>query len=105
MLESFWVRLDKVRMPNAQVDARILPGNRISLSTKKVDKMTIYIDEKLLNVKRPITIEANGSQVFSGKVQLSGVTLVESWWEREDQDLIYRGKVEVDLTKTQAKKR
>ncbi len=105
MLESFWVRLDKVRMPNAQVDARILPGNRISLSTKKVDKMTIYIDEKLLNVKRPITIEANGSQVFSGKVQLSGVTLVESWWEREDQDLIYRGKVEIDLTKTKAKKR
>lgn len=98
MNQSFWIRIDKARYPNAQVDARIQQGNRIKIETNAVETLTVFIEEKHLNVKKPITITVNGKRAFRGIVPINGATVVESWLTREDRHLVYRGKVEIKLS-------
>ncbi|MFT7617082.1 MAG: putative esterase [Planctomycetota bacterium] len=107
MMQSFWLRLDQARFPNAEVDAQILPGNRIKIECRSVDVLTVFIDEKHLNVKKPIKITVNGMEAFAGVVPINGATVIESWLSREDRNLVYRGKVQIKLAdlKKAAKKK
>ncbi len=97
MLQSFWIRMDQAELPNAQVDAWIVKGNMIRVKTKRVQKMTVFIDESLLEINKPISIEVNGILLFRGMVKPRRSTMIESWLSREDSELLYRAQVALDL--------
>lgn len=70
-------------------------------SYKPADKgvVTIYLNDKLVDLTRPVTVTANGKTVFKGKVKLLYENLVNSCAEFFDPDRIYPAAIKVDFSK------
>lgn len=61
--------------------------------------VTIYLNDKLVDLSRPVTVTANGKTVFKGKVKLRYENLVNSCAEFFDPARIYPAAVKVDFSK------
>lgn len=59
--------------------------------------VTVYLNEKLVNLDKPVTLTVNGKKVFSGKVKLTLDNLVESCAEFFDPQRLYPAKITVNL--------
>ncbi len=56
---------------------------------------TLYLDETLVNLKRPVTVRVNGREVFKGRVRLSRSNLLESLATFADPQRIFPAAVTV----------
>lgn len=93
---SYWLRIDELADKNAEVTAEI-KGNAIEVKSTGAKKLTLFLDEKHIDLSKPVKVTVNGKQAFSGKVEPSVDVVLESWKLREDRELLYRAKVEVDV--------
>ena len=50
----------RVKKQLARVDAEVLPNNVLSIKTRKVAKLTVFLHDKLVDMSKPITIRVNG---------------------------------------------
>ncbi|HZU98074.1 MAG TPA: alpha/beta hydrolase-fold protein [Planctomycetota bacterium] len=63
-----------------------------------VSDLDVYLDDRLLDFKKKITIEVPGMDpVTVEKVELDNETILESWRSREDPKLVYGARVHVAL--------
>jgi pimeloyl-ACP methyl ester carboxylesterase len=75
---AFWVRILEYRQwgrpgfVEARVDA---DANRIDLTTENVAQISIALSDQLLDLKRPVTVVADGNEVFSGSTKGSALSL------------------------------
>ena len=62
---AYWIRLDS--RPDAttgsSVDGRLGGGNRVTLKTKNVDQLTLRLDSRQVNPRRPMTARVDGTTV------------------------------------------
>ena len=65
--------------------------------------ITIYLNEELFDLKKPITILLNGKKIFKGKVKPSLDTMVESCALYYDPERIFPAAIEVDIANRKAK--
>ena len=72
---SNWVQIDEIeRLPRmAKVHARIEPGNRIVVEAQNVFQYTLLLDEHLVDLKQPVTIQTNGLSNYAGTLPPSGM--------------------------------
>ncbi len=94
---SYWVCIDELDGDTARIEATIKDGNVIELVAKGAKRATVFIDEKWIDVEKPVKIVAGGKELFSGAAAPSVETVLESWKLREDRELTYRAKVVVEL--------
>jgi predicted esterase len=92
---SYWVRLEGFKDKSAEVRASI-NGQAIDFTATGADKVTFYIDETLLDLSKPVKVTSGGATLFEGEVKPSMEVVLETWWAREDRDLLYRAKITVD---------
>ncbi len=52
-----------------QVMGAVVQGNRINLVTKHVEELTIFLDDRMVDLDKPVRIVANGDVVFNDKVE------------------------------------
>lgn len=57
----------------------------------------IYLNDKLVDLSRPVTINVNGKQRFKGKVKMNGKYMVESLGEYFDPERIFPAAVDVTV--------
>jgi len=50
----------KVQQQLALVEAEVLPDNVINVKTRKIDRLTVFLHDKLIDMDKPITIRVNG---------------------------------------------
>ncbi len=93
----YWLRLDDPyggqRPDNwynrpETIDAR-LGGQLVSLAMKGLAKVTIRLDDRLLDLDRPLTVTVNDEEAFTGRLMRSAATLVRTLEERGDPELMY----------------
>lgn len=60
-------------------------------------KVTVYLNEELVDLKRPVTLTVNGRRVFKGKLKLSIENMVNSCAAYFDPARIYPAAIVVDL--------
>lgn len=65
--------------------------------------ITIYLNEELFDLKKPITILLNGKKIFKGKVKPSLDTMVESCALYYDPERIFPAAIKVDIANQKAK--
>jgi pimeloyl-ACP methyl ester carboxylesterase len=70
--------------------------NRVVVSTTNVTAANLLLDSRLIDFKRPVTIELNGHS-STCKLQPSLLTLCQSLLERGDPDLASTTKVKLDF--------
>ncbi|HRR82124.1 MAG TPA: hypothetical protein P5118_18230 [Planctomycetota bacterium] len=80
-----------------QVIAAVAPGNRINLVTKHIEELTVYLDDRMVDLEKPVRIVANGEVVFQGQAQRSIEQLFESARFHRDPRLCYAAAVRVKV--------
>lgn len=70
--------------------------NRITLAATGVDLARVYVDDRLLDLKKPVVVAVGESVRFRKKVEPDFKAILESWRSRHDEKLVYPAFVEVD---------
>jgi len=78
-----------------QVAGAIAPGNRIRIITRHIDELTVFLDDKMVDLDKPVRIYVNGELAFSGKVERSLEQLFDSARYKRDPRLCYSAAVKV----------
>ena len=81
----------------AKLDAHIIGSNRIEVRTQRVRRYTLYLNETLVDLARPVTVVTNGVVSFEGVVVVSARTLLREGRLRQDPRALYPGKVTIDV--------
>lgn len=80
--------------PSGRVDA-VRAGNTITLQTRRVAAATLLISPDVFDLSKPITVVANGKEVFNGRVTPSVKTLMK-WAARDnDRTMLYAAEIAV----------
>jgi pimeloyl-ACP methyl ester carboxylesterase len=81
----------------SMIDAINRGNNRIDLSTENVERLTVWLHPKMVDISQPVTICVDGKVRFASRVKPSLKTVMESYERRRDWGMIYPMKVELYL--------
>ena len=81
----------------ARLEAEIKEGNRIEVHSQRVRRYTLYLNEQLVDLARPITVVTNGKLSYEGTVPLDVRTLLREARLRQDPRTLYPGLVTIDV--------
>jgi transglutaminase-like putative cysteine protease len=81
------------------IDARA-GGQLISLAMQGFRRITIRLDDRLIDLDRPLTITLNDEEVFTGKVPRLAATLVKTLEERGDPALMFCAELSFDVPRS-----
>lgn len=98
--QFYWLELpeDQVR-ERSEVVAEIT-GQTISLSNvKDITKLTILLNDKLVDMNYPVKVIFEGRPLFSGKVPRKLDVIKRTFNRRHDPKMLFCGEVEVELGK------
>lgn len=68
----------------AKVDASIVGANRIEVSAERVRRYSIFLNDRLVDVSKPVTVLTNGQVSFNGMVTPSLETVLRQARLRQD---------------------
>jgi predicted esterase len=100
MGRCYWIEILKTSGAKASVKAKIISKSKIEISSSNVESLRVYFDEKLVKVKKTITITCNGRRVFKAKPKASTAAIIHSWMGREDPALCYAYEAEIKVSTT-----
>jgi hypothetical protein len=82
--------------PSGRVDA-VRRGNTITLQTRRVGSLTLLISPDAFDLSQPLTVIADGRQVFNGRVTPSVDTMMK--WAALDNDrtMLYAAEISIKL--------
>jgi hypothetical protein len=113
---SYWIRIDEVdpvvasfwdseTNPTeteklkaglyATVQAEVKSGNEIEITSKYVNRLTVLLNEDLVDFARPVIIKSNGAVRFEGMVTSDAGVLLEEARRRPDPDALVWAAVEI----------
>jgi hypothetical protein len=72
------------RREYAKLDASIVGTNRIEVRTERVRRYSIFLNDQLVDVSKPVTVLTNGQVSFKGTVTPSLETLLRQARLRQD---------------------
>jgi hypothetical protein len=77
------------------IHARVMDPQRIDIRAARTDELTVYLNDGIVNLDRPIEIWVNGEIAFEGRVPRSIPFALERARELQDERRIYSGSVTV----------
>ena len=81
----------------SRIWAENLGDNRIQLTSQFARHARLYLHPKMVDFSKPVTVVANGKEVFSGKVTPSLKTMLELVREFDDRGRIFHAAIDVDI--------
>ncbi|MFP4058278.1 MAG: prolyl oligopeptidase family serine peptidase [Candidatus Brocadiia bacterium] len=89
--------LDEMGRTLAQVNAAIASGNRISIQCRHVDRLTVFLEDSMVDLEKPVRIYVNGELRFNGKAERSLAHLFDTARLHRDPRMCYSASVRIDL--------
>jgi dienelactone hydrolase len=84
----YWLQVDQsAAAKGVRIDAEI-KDQAITLKSEQLCTVTLRLSDALLDLDQPITVSANGRQVFSGRVQRTRSAIEQSLRERSDPSTV-----------------
>jgi hypothetical protein len=80
----------------ARVSARI-DGNRIDLETRRVRRITLYLHPRLVDLRKPVAVFADGKKVFEGRIDPDLSVLLREARYRHDPAMLFEAQLAVDI--------
>ncbi|CUS33173.1 carboxylesterase family protein [Candidatus Nitrospira nitrificans] len=77
------------RREYAKVDAAIVGANRIEVTADRVQRYSLFLNDRLIDFSKPLTIVTNGRLSFSGAVSPSVETLLRQARLRQDPQQLF----------------
>jgi predicted esterase len=85
------------RLPGAAIDAVNEGNNTIRVTTKNVARFTIWLDGRMVDLNKAVTVIVDEETRFNDKVYVSLLTALESYERRGDWGLVYPAKISLEL--------
>ena len=79
----------------ARLDVRNIEGNRIDVTTIRVRRYTLFLNDALVDFSRPITVVTNGAISFDGMITPQLETLLREVRRRHDPSMVFPAKLTV----------
>ncbi len=96
---AYWLRIAK-RQPSktvVRVEGSIdKQRNRVRIAAEGVELARVYLDDRILDFSKSVTIDVGDEARWKGKPTLDMRAILESWKSREDERLVYPAFVELD---------
>ncbi|TET32212.1 MAG: hypothetical protein E3J72_20200 [Planctomycetota bacterium] len=92
---AYWIRLDGISR-RAKVTGEI-DGSTIKLTVEKASRVTLFLSDKMLDLDKPIKVEVNGKEKFSGKVKRSAAVAVKEALKRNDRNAVFAAALELNI--------
>lgn len=73
----------------ATIEADIRKDNEISLTTHGVNALRLYLKEELIDIGKPLRVSINGKTVYSGKMERSVRTILDTVKKRNDREALF----------------
>jgi dienelactone hydrolase len=73
----------------ASLDAKIVAPNRIEVSTQRVQRYSLFFNQELIDLSKPVTVLTNGRVSYEGPVTASVETLLREARRRHDRALLF----------------
>lgn len=73
----------------ARLEAAVVGPNRIAVRTERVRRLTLFLNESLIDPSRPVTVLINGVEAHAGPVDASLTTLLRQVRLRGDWSRLY----------------
>ncbi len=93
---SYWLWWESPELA-AKIDASIEPNNKITIKTpvKDLKKFAVFLDERLVDMKKEVVVTVNDSGHFSAVPKLTLSTLLRTICERDDADLAFPARIDL----------
>lgn len=94
----YWVRIDETEGSEekktnwslfTQIEAKITDENRIEVKSKKVKRYTIFLNDKIVDLSKPVTIVTNGKVSFEGIIKKDPSLLLKEARLRQDREMLF----------------
>jgi len=92
----YWVKADSLS-GKASFDVEIKKNNLIEIKSEGVGRLTLYLNKSLLDLSKPVTVVANGKEVYKGMVKTDKQVLLEGVKAREDRAMTFWAKLPVSI--------
>lgn len=102
MNRSYWLEITDSKGSLATIKATANGRNEIHVESKDVKSFRVYLDQRIIQLEKPITIYSNGQLIYQGYAKASVLNVLRSWHDREDRELIYSHAVECKVGKVMA---
>jgi pimeloyl-ACP methyl ester carboxylesterase len=87
------------RREYAKLDAAIVTTNRIEVSAERVRRYSLFLNDQLIDISKPLTVLTNGQVSFEGAVTPSLDTLLRQARLREDPRQLFPIQITVTVQK------
>jgi len=81
----------------AKLHAEIKSSNRIVVSTNRIRRYTVFLNQDLVDFSKPIVVETNGNISFEGMVEPSIETLLQEVRHRSNTHILFPAKLTIDV--------
>ena len=81
----------------AKLEAAVAGPNRIEVRTQRVRRYTLYLNDTLVDLSRPVTVVTNGAVSFEGAVTPGARTLLREARLRQDPRMLFPATVSVNV--------
>jgi len=89
----YWLKIDSP-YSGTRIEAKI-EGNKISLQTH-IPGLTVFLNEKMVNLDKPVVLEVEGKEKFNGLAGYSLSTLLETIQDKNDPEMYFTSRIELE---------
>lgn len=82
----------------AKLEAAVVGPNRIEVRAQRVRRYTLYLNDALADLSRPVTVVTNGAVSFEGPVTPSVRTLLHEARFRQDPRMLFPASISVNVS-------
>ncbi len=84
----------------AKLHAQVTASNKIVVSTNRIRRFTLFLNQDLVDFSKPIIVETNGKVSYEGLVEPRIETLLQEVRFRSDTDTLFPAKLTIDVPST-----
>lgn len=102
----YWVTIDeteekkegkKNRALFTSIEARVIDGNRIEVKCEKVKTYTLFLNDKIVDLSKDVTIVTNGKVSFEGLIKKDPSILLKDARSRQDRDMLFTSAITIKV--------
>ncbi len=95
----YWLAVDDENRKRGTKVIASYKGQQIDVKAEGIDRLTIRLNDRMLNLDEPITVVVNGQPAFEGRVNRSIAMLAKTLSERGDPRSVFSAEVTVAVPK------
>lgn len=102
----YWVTIDetedkkegkKNRALFTSIEAKVADGNRIEVKCEKVKTYTLFLNDKIVDLSKDVTIVTNGKVSFVGLIKKDPSILLKDARSRQDREMLFAASMTIKV--------